>query len=144
MQAQMQMDESRLDGPLPMPARSSSTELPSHPLLVAAPESTYKVLIVGGGTAGITVAARLRRAMPSWSVAIVEPSRTHFYQPLWTLVGGGIFPKEVTSRPEHSVIPPGVTWLQDAVTELHPERNCVVTRSARRLGYEFLVVCPGI
>ena len=45
------------------------------------------VLILGGGTAGITVAARLRRADHSLGMAIVEPSERHFYQPLWTLVG---------------------------------------------------------
>ncbi len=138
------MDEPRHDGAVPEPASSSRAEYPSQLPALASPDATYRVLIVGGGTAGITVAARLRRAMPSWSVAIVEPSGTHFYQPLWTLVGGGVFPKEVTARPEHSVIPPGVTWLQDAVTELEPERKCVVTRRGRRVVYDFLVVCPGI
>jgi sulfide:quinone oxidoreductase len=48
----------------------------------------HQILIVGGGTAGITVAARLLR----WGytdVAVIEPSNTHYYQPLWTLVGAG-------------------------------------------------------
>lgn len=48
--------------------------------------SHHKVVIVGGGTAGIAVAARLRRKKID-DIVIIEPSDQHFYQPLWTLVG---------------------------------------------------------
>ena len=50
--------------------------------------NVHQILILGGGTAGITVAARLLRKGYT-DVAIIEPSESHFYQPLWTLVGGG-------------------------------------------------------
>ncbi len=50
--------------------------------------SHHQVIIVGAGTAGISVAARLLAARPGLDVAIIEPSETHYYQPLWTLVGG--------------------------------------------------------
>ena len=103
-----------------------------------------QVLIVGGGTAGITVAARLRRADPHLQLAIIEPADKHYYQPLWTLVGGGVFPKEVTERREADYIPPGVTWHRDAVTEFHPEENYLLTRAGQRLTYDWLVVAAGI
>ena len=32
-------------------------------------------------------------------VAVIEPSDLHYYQPLWTLVGAGVFPKEESARP---------------------------------------------
>jgi sulfide:quinone oxidoreductase len=48
----------------------------------------HQILIVGGGTAGITVAARMLRKGYT-DVAVIEPSNMHYYQPLWTLVGGG-------------------------------------------------------
>lgn len=57
-----------------------------------------RILILGGGTAGITVAARLRRAAARLDIGIVEPSESHFYQPLWTLVGAGVFPPEAIRR----------------------------------------------
>lgn len=105
----------------------------------------HQILIVGGGTAGITVAARLRKG---WfnrrDVAVIEPSDKHYYQPLWTLVGAGVVRKEVTERPEASVMPRGVTWIRDAVATFHPEQNAVVTRDGRRITYDWLVVAAGI
>lgn len=104
----------------------------------------HRVLIVGGGTAGITVAARLRRADKHLDIAIIEPSEKHYYQPLWTLVGAGVFPKEASQRPEADYIPKGVAWLRDAVTEFLPAENAVRTRAGKMITYDFLVVAPGI
>lgn len=104
----------------------------------------HTVVIVGGGTAGITVAARLLRTSKNLDVAIIEPSAKHYYQPLWTLVGGGVCPKEITERDEASVIPTGATWIQDAVTEFDPEHNAVFTRDGKKVSYDYLVVAPGI
>ena len=67
-------------------------------MTVSAFKDHYQVLILGGGTAGITVAAQLRRKLKTYNVAIVEPSTKHYYQPLWTLVGAGVFPKEQSER----------------------------------------------
>lgn len=47
----------------------------------------HQVLVVGGGTAGITVAAILKRRAPGADIAIIEPSPDHYYQPAFTLVG---------------------------------------------------------
>jgi sulfide:quinone oxidoreductase len=104
----------------------------------------HHVLIVGGGTAGITVGARLRRTIGGNGLAVVEPSAKHFYQPLWTLVGGGVFDKRVTLRAEEGLIPKDASWVQDAVATFQPEDNCVVTAGGRRITYDFLVVAPGI
>lgn len=104
----------------------------------------YQVLIVGGGTAGISVAARLRRRLRPYDVAIVEPSSQHYYQPLWTLVGAGVFRKEITQRSESAFIPRGADWIREGIAEFRPEQNCVVTREGRRIGYDFLVVALGI
>ena len=104
----------------------------------------HRVLILGGGTAGITVAARLRRANASLDIGIVEPSASHFYQPLWTLVGAGVFPPEASRRREADFIPAGVDWIRDRVTEIQPEQKAVATASGRRITYDWLVVALGI
>ncbi|WP_339728242.1 FAD/NAD(P)-binding oxidoreductase [uncultured Gimesia sp.] len=105
----------------------------------------HQVVIVGGGTAGITVAAKLTKGwFNETDVAIIDPADNHYYQPAWTLVGGGAFRKEDTRRDEASVIPKKATWIQDAVIEFDPERNQIKTRDGRTIQYDFLVVCAGI
>jgi sulfide:quinone oxidoreductase len=104
----------------------------------------HRILILGGGTAGITAAARLRRAAAHLDVGIVEPSESHFYQPLWTLVGAGVFPPEASRRREADFIPTGVDWIRDRVTEILPDQKAVATAAGRRLTYDWLVVALGI
>jgi sulfide:quinone oxidoreductase len=103
----------------------------------------HKIVIVGGGTAGITTAARLIRAGQD-DIAVVEPSGRHFYQPLWTLVGGGRVPQSATVRPEASVVPRGVRWIREAVTSVDPDGQTVTTGPGRVVGYDYLVMAPGI
>jgi sulfide:quinone oxidoreductase len=109
-------------------------------------KSHYTVIIVGGGTGGITTAARLLRESGGLynEIAIIDPSDKHYYQPLWTLVGGGEVEAEVTERDEASVIPDGANWIQDAVVAFLPEENRVVTAAGTELSYDYLVVAPGI
>ncbi len=103
----------------------------------------HRVLIIGGGSAGISVAARLRRAHVE-GVGLIEPSDTHYYQPLWTLIGGGCAPATQSARPQASVVPPGVAWIKDAALEVDPDRQTVTTAAGTRITYDWLVVCPGI
>jgi sulfide:quinone oxidoreductase len=103
------------------------------------------VLIVGGGTAGLTVAARLTKGRANTlDVAVIEPSENHFYQPLWTLVGGGVFPKEKSRRSEAAVMPKRAHWIQDAVVHFRPARNEVETRDGTTITYDWLVVAAGL
>jgi sulfide:quinone oxidoreductase len=103
----------------------------------------HRVLIIGGGTAGLSVAARLARAGQR-DVALLEPSGQHYYQPLWTLVGGGAARVEDSVREQATLIPRGVRWIRDAAEDIDPVRREVRTRGGLRLGYDFLVVAPGI
>lgn len=104
----------------------------------------HQIVIVGGGAGGIAVAARLRRMLRGADIAIVEPSDQHYYQPLWTLVGAGVVGKEASRRHEGPLIPKGVRWIREAVNRFEPERNRVHTATGGEIGYEWLVVCPGL
>lgn len=108
------------------------------------PQEHVKFLIVGGGAAGITVAARLCRQGAEGQVAIIEPSEKHYYQPLWTLVGAGVLPREQTERREADYMPSGTAWIKDAVTEFDPDANAVTLKSGRRVRYDFLIVAAGL
>lgn len=103
----------------------------------------HRILIIGGGTAGITVAARLLRKGHT-DVAVIEPSDTHYYQAMWTLVGGGQARAAATARPECSVMPKGATWIRTSATTIDPDNNAVDCADGSRYEYDVLVVCPGI
>ena len=83
--------------------------------------SHYKILIIGGGTAGIMVASQLRKKDVK-SIAIIEPSEKHYYQPAWTLVGAGTYDYKKTARPMKSLIPNGVNWIKDFVENVSPKK----------------------
>jgi len=105
----------------------------------------FQILIIGGGTAGITVAAGLRRrGGTDLDIGIIEPSDVHYYQPAFTLVGAGKGKLEGLRRNEQSLIPKGVEWIRGSAEEFEPEQNTVVLKGGRRVTYEYLVVCPGL
>jgi len=104
----------------------------------------YSVVIVGAGAAGVTVAAILRNLAPDLSISIIDPSRTHDYQPAWTLVGAGEFDVAATRRPMQSVLASGVTWLNDSVTSFEPQANRLLLSSGEVIAYEHLVVAAGL
>jgi sulfide:quinone oxidoreductase len=104
----------------------------------------YEILVIGGGTGGLSVAARLRDRPDAPEVAILEPSEKHYYQPLWTLVGGGVFPREESMREEAEFIPAGVEWIREGAAAVDPDRREVTTTSGRAIAYDFLVVAPGM
>jgi sulfide:quinone oxidoreductase len=104
----------------------------------------HQIVIIGGGTAGITVASQLLRANKNLDIAIIEPSDKHYYQPAWTLVGGGAYLAEDTVKNEQEVIPEKVTWIKDYCQEFAPDNNTIITRNGKQIAYDYLVVCPGI
>lgn len=104
----------------------------------------FSVVIVGGGAAGITVAALLRRQAPQLSVAIIDPAKTHDYQPAWTLVGAGEFNVQATRRPMRAVLPAGVTLIGERVEGFEPDANRVLLANGSAVGYGQLVVAAGL
>ncbi|MFM2364121.1 MAG: hypothetical protein RLZZ316_3023 [Bacteroidota bacterium] len=104
----------------------------------------FQVLIIGGGNAGISVAAKLLLKKKDLLVGIIEPSDKHYYQPAWTLVGGGTFNLQKTVRAEASVIPKGAVWIKDAAKTFEPENNQVTCASDTVYTYDYLVAAPGI
>jgi sulfide:quinone oxidoreductase len=109
----------------------------------AAPKQ-YDIVIIGGGAGGIAVASGLLKRDPAYSIAIVEPRDKHYYQPGWTLVGGGVFDRRQTERPMADVMPKGVSWLRSAVAEFMPDQNEIALETGEKIAYQTLVVSPGL
>jgi sulfide:quinone oxidoreductase len=102
-----------------------------------------KIVIVGGGAAGITLAAYLADWLRYDDITIIEPNEKHHYQPGYTLIAGGVFTPEEIVKPTTALIPKQVKWLQSSVAELNPDNNYVVTANNEKIAYDFLVLVPG-
>jgi sulfide:quinone oxidoreductase len=105
--------------------------------------SHHQIIIVGGGNAGISVAAQLFRKNSKLDIAIIDPADKHYYQPAWTLVGGGAFDLQKTVRNEADVMPKQAKWIKEACMSFQPEKN-EVTTSGGTYTYDYLIVAPGI
>ncbi|MBB2924299.1 NAD(P)/FAD-dependent oxidoreductase [Cellulomonas cellasea] len=106
------------------------------------PHRHHDVLIVGGGNAGISLAAKLRRDRCR-DVAVVDPKQTHEYRPLLSWVAGGFATLEDLRRPQADVIPDGVRWYPDRVVAVEPERSLVRLAGGEEITCTDLVICPG-
>lgn len=106
--------------------------------------SHYQVLIIGGGTAGIMVAAQMVKKNSNIKIAIIEPSEKHYYQPAFTLVGAGAFDYKKSIRNTADFIPKNVTWVKDFATSIDPANNNVTTQNTGSISYDYLVVAPGL
>ena len=104
----------------------------------------HEVVIVGGGAGGQSVAASLLKRRPDLDIAIIEPRTEHYYQPGWTLVGGGVFERAETIRPMSELMPKRATWIQAAVSSFEPDQHLVVLEDGEAIGYRTLVVAPGL
>lgn len=110
----------------------------------SAASRSHKVVIIGGGSAGIATAASLLGRRPNLDVAIIEPRDVHYYQPGWTMVGGGVFDAPSTERKMKDLIPRGARWIKGAVATFLPDENAVQLDDGTRVQYEMLIAAPGL
>lgn len=104
----------------------------------------YQVLVVGGGNAGISVAAQLLLKDKTLKVGIIEPSEKHYYQPAYTLVGAGEFDLQKTVRSQESCMPKGSDWIKKSVQSFDPDKNTVLCTDGDSYAYDVLLVAPGL
>lgn len=102
-----------------------------------------KIVIVGGGTAGIGIAAMLKNEGMT-NIVIIEPRSDHYYQPLWTFVGAGLKSSQSSSKSMNDVLPLGVELCKDSVRSFDPEKNEVFLDSGTTITYDYLIVAAGI
>lgn len=103
----------------------------------------HEVLVVGGGNAGISLAARLLRD-GARDVAVVESESVHRYRPLLNYVAAGEATMASLERPAVSVVPTGATSIRDRVVAVDPDLPGVRTASGALVSCRTLVVCPGL
>jgi len=104
--------------------------------------SKYKLVIVGGGSGGCAVAAKFKSL--GKDVAVIEPSDMHYYQPIWTLVGGGLKTFKESGKPMSQVLPESCEWIKEKAVSFQPENNSLKLASGEEVHYDYLVLALGL
>lgn len=107
-------------------------------------KSHHEILVIGAGSAGIATSASLLKRNSNLDIAIIEPKDEHFYQPGWTMVGGGIFKAKQTRRAMKDLIPSKAKWIKNSVSSFDPDNNSLTLSDGKILSYNYLVVSPGL
>ena len=110
------------------------------------PGSARKVniVVIGGGAAGISMAARLVRVLRNAKITLIDPADRHFYQPGFTLIASGVYQPDQVWRRQSDCMPKGVRWVKKAVVAVDPAQNKVVAEGGETFPYDFLVLTPGL
>ena len=110
----------------------------------AAIKTTARIVIAGSGLGGLAAANRLARELDGAKITIVDRKEIHNYQPGYTLVATGVWPVEKVSDRNADLMPAGVEWVKEMVSEFDPEANAIVTDAGRRIEYDYLLVATGL
>lgn len=103
-----------------------------------------KILIIGGGAAGCSFAARLMLRLKNPDITLIDPADRQYYQPGFTFIAAGIFKPDEVWKPMKDCIPSGVKWVKDSVVELDPVKQKARTQGGGEYAYDFLVLTPGL
>lgn len=135
---------SAIAAPTTRSLRYASSSSASAPVQPASP--SHKVVVIGGGSAGLTISHQLLRSgkFSQDDIAVVDPALWHNYQPGWTLVGGGLKTKESLRKPLNSLIDPKLAFYNRGVNGFSPENNAITLENNDKITYEQLVVASGL
>lgn len=105
---------------------------------------SFKLVIVGAGTGGISLSAKLSREIEPSEIAIIDPAEFHYYQPLWTLVGANLETFESTKKSISEMIPENVCWIKESVKSVQGNLNQILLSNGETILYQYLVLSPGL
>jgi len=103
-----------------------------------------KVVIVGGGAGGATVAHTLKAGAPDLDVTLIEANPIYSSCFFSNLYLGGIRPLESLNHSYAGLHRLSVWVVHDFAIDVDPVRRTVRTRGGRTYSYDRLVLSPGI
>ena len=103
-----------------------------------------KIVIIGGGAAGLSMAALLGRWLEDPDITLIDASDRQYYQPGFTLVASGVYAPDEVWKNQKDCIPSNIKWIKDIVKEVNPISNQITTEANGNISYDFLVLTPGL
>lgn len=104
-----------------------------------------RILILGAGTGGTMMAAKLVRTLPmdDWDVTIVDQDDRHVYQPGLLFIPFRIYGERDLYKPRSRVLPPAAHLVIGEIDRIVPGENRVVMLAGDTLPYDFLIIATG-
>lgn len=122
----------------------AGTSVQAEAATVAKASVKGKILIVGGGFAGLSILNKLISLIDNPDITIIEPNEKVLYQPGYTLIAAGVYEPDDVVYKTSSYIPSKAKWIKAEVTEFHPDENYVVTNKNEKVTYDYMVVATGL
>ncbi|GGE53508.1 twin-arginine translocation pathway signal [Streptosporangium jomthongense] len=123
---------------------SAAGLMPLSSLMANTVSTRARIVILGGGAAGMSMANRLVRRLSGATITVVEPRELHQYQPGWTLVASGVWEADRTLRPNADFRPAGIDWVKGPAVGIDAEQRKITLADASTLEYDLLVVATGL
>ncbi len=112
---------------------------------VSASSAKGKIVIVGGGLAGMSTAARLNNTLSNADITVIEADPLSVsYQPGQTLVGAGIWDLSDIQYKRDDKLPSGVKLIKGSVTAFDPENNSVTVDGNKEVSYDQMIIATGV
>lgn len=104
-----------------------------------------KIVILGAGTAGTTMANKLYKILNKklWEITVIDKDENHYYQPGFLFIPFGVYTPEEVVRPKKYFIPRGVNFILDEVVKISPDENKVTLSGGSSIIYDILIVATG-
>jgi len=104
-----------------------------------------RLLILGAGTAGTMMSAKMRRVLPrdEWNITIVDQDDDHIYQPGLLFIPFGVYDESDVVRPRSRYVPKGVDLLLAGIDVIEPDENRVRLLDGSIVDYDYLVIATG-
>lgn len=125
-------------------AAASSSAVLSIPQGAWAGKAKAKVVVIGGGYGGAAAAKYVKMLDPSIDVTLIEPNTVYTSCPLSDEVISGLRDIKTLQKDYNGLKKRGVNVMHDYVTGVDAAKKTVATKGGKTLGYDALVMSPGI